>query len=254
MPGSFRSVPVSIDVSISDLSKGIFEIDGLLSFEDNELLLEYRTTQFMRRSDNGPRLKSCRIKLSDLQDVDYREKVFSTIMTFSPRRLTSIEGVPGDHSAGLTLHVKRKNRHKAAELISEIQLAFARNRHDITGSIPFIMPTASRQFTEIGGLLYTEDEFLVFELQSGITGGSRKKDQIVKIEKKAIRYISLRESLLRDVLSIQPKRHQLLNVIPGDHVDSIKLKINNSYRSEVESLIHDVLTAGDEDNGDIDDP
>lgn len=241
MNGLVRSVPFSIEVGVGDVLNGILEIDGLLSFEKDTLLLEYRTSVIPGFSLSGAPLKTVRLLLSDLQDIDYREKVFSTRITFTPRRLSMIEGIPGDHSTDLKLRVKRRNRHRAAELISEIQIAFAKERHDSIGSIPFLMPTASKDFTEVGGLLYTEDEFLVFELQSGMSGGSRKKDQIVKIEKKAIHYISLNEALLKDVVSIQPKKQRLLDVIPGDHVDSIKLKVNSAYRSDVKTLIRSVL-------------
>jgi hypothetical protein len=245
-----RSVPFSIEVGVGDILNGILEIDGLLSFEHDTILLEYRTSVIPGFSSSGAPLKSIRIPLSDLQDIDYREKVFLTKVTFTPRRLSTIEGVPGDHSTDLKLRIKRKNRQRAAALVSEIQIAFARTRHSSIGSIPFLMPKASKDFTEVGGLLYTEDEFLVFELQAGISGGSRKSDQIVKIEKTAIRDISLSEALLKDVVSIQPKRQQLLDVIPGDHVDSVRLKVNSSYRSDVKALIRDILIeqAEDEDH------
>ena len=245
MPGTGLSVPFSIDASVSDILNGILEIDGLLTYEGDELILEYRTGLMPGKSSFGTPLQTCRIRLEDVQDIEYREKVFSTRITLTPRRLAVIDDLPGDHSTEITLKIKKKYRRRAAALASDIQLDFARNRHDSVRSIPFLMPTASKDFAEIGGLLYTEDEFLVFEIQSGISGGSRKKDQIVKIEKKAIRFIDLSKAVLKDILSVQPKRQQLLDVLPGDHVDAVRLKINNTYRSEVERLIADVRAAGD---------
>ena len=237
-PIAVHSVPVSVDVSVSDVMRGVMEIDGILTLEKDSLLLEYRMSGLPGFVSSS--IESFRVTFDDIQDVEYRERVFGAAIILRPRRLAVIEAMPGDQSTEIKLKIKRKHRSIAAELATDIQIAFARSRTDSLGSIPFSIPSASQHFSEVTGLIYLDDEFLVFELQSGLPGLSRNSDDIIKIEPKALAHIHLNTALLKDVLYIRPKKEQLLTVIPGDRVEAVRLKINNTYRSEVKRLVEAV--------------
>lgn len=236
-----HSVPFAVEVSFRDVLRGNFEIDGLLSLETTSLLIEYRTSGIFGLDSSTPPLQSFHIAFGDLQDLEYRERIFGTTVILTPRRLAIIEGMPGMDGTVIKLSIKRKHHSKASELISEAQIAFSRSRTDSLNSIPFSLPSTSRDFAEIGGIVYLDDEFLVFEMQSGLPSGSRRNDQIVKIEPTALADIHLDRALLKDVLYIRPKKEQLLDIIPGDRVDALRLKINNTYRADVQLLVSDVL-------------
>jgi len=238
MSFAVNSVPVSVDVSVSDVMRGILEIDGILTLEKESLLLEYRMSAIP--GFDSASIESFRVAFDDIQDIEYRERIFGTSIILRPRRLAVIEAMPGDQRTEIKFKIKRKHRSAAAELVTDIQIAFARSRTDSLGSIPFSIPSASRNFAEVTGLVYLDDEFLVFEVQSGLPGGSRNKDDIVKIEPKELSDIRLNTALLKDVLYIRPKKEQLLEVIPGDRVEALRLKINNTYRSEVKRLVEEV--------------
>ncbi len=107
-------------------------------------------------------------------------------------------------------------------------------------SIPFQLPDIHGGFTEIKGLLYLDEEFLVFEIETALMGEFNKEQQIIKVEPAALAEIRLDRGVFRDRLCIRPKKRELLQVIPGKHLGELQLKLWSKYRGQAEQLVEQV--------------
>ena len=106
--------------------------------------------------------------------------------------------------------------------------------------IPFSLPDLNGGLTEITGLLYEEDEFLVFDVETAFMGEFDKESQIIKIEPAAIQEIVLDRGVFKDKLRILPKKRDLLDAMPGEYRREIPLSIWKKHRRDVERLLRSV--------------
>ena len=107
-------------------------------------------------------------------------------------------------------------------------------------SIPFQLPDIHGGFTEIKGLLYLDEEFLVLEIETALIGEFNKKQQVIKVEPAALADIRLERGVIKDRLCIRPKRRELLEVTPGKYLGELQLKLWRKYRERAEQLVAQV--------------
>ena len=93
---------------------------------------------------------------------------------------------------------------------------------------------------KVTGLLYLEEEYLVFEIQARKWGLFKSPPEKVKAEFGVIDHITLERGLFGDSIFIVPRRSDLLNAIPGDHKGELKLKVAKRYRELSQSIVSDV--------------
>ena len=110
-------------------------------------------------------------------------------------------------------------------------------------SIPFRLPDTDAGLTEIKGLLYLDDEFLVLEIETALLGEFRREQQVVKVEPAALEEVHLEHGVFRDRLRIRPRKRELLRVVPGKHLGELQLKIWKKYREPAERLVEAVRRA-----------
>lgn len=122
------SVPVSMKPTTTDIiSSEIIQINGLLTYRNGSLTLEYRTMSIgMEKSV----VNSVRFGLQDLQGVELKKQLLQWTIALRPREMIMLEGVPGVASHSLDLAVERKHREDAERLISLVQLEHSELRLD----------------------------------------------------------------------------------------------------------------------------
>lgn len=101
----------------------------------------------------------------------------------------------------------------------------------------FQLPDLDAGFTEVSGVLYLDDEFLVFEIETALLGEFDKEQQVIKIEPAALKDIRLDRGIVRDKLCIRPKTDALLKALPGDHLGEVQLKVWSTNRRQAEQLV-----------------
>ena len=106
--------------------------------------------------------------------------------------------------------------------------------------IPFQLPDLNSGFTEVKGVLYLDDEFLVFRVETALLGEFDKEHQVIKIEPRALDEIRLEPGIFRDRLCVRPKKRELLTAMPGTYETELVLKIWNRHRARAEHLVADV--------------
>lgn len=106
--------------------------------------------------------------------------------------------------------------------------------------VPFEIPDVHGGLSEASGMLYREEEFLVFEFQIE-TLGFKQAPRTIKVELPVVVNMRLVPGIFSDRLCIIPKKLALLDALPGSHKGEAKLKVAKRYRDDVEALIEDVL-------------
>ena len=82
----------------------------------------------------------------------------------------------------------------------------------------------------------------VFDVRTGISGGTKKKRHVIKIEPRALAAIRLDQGRMRDHLAVRPKERDLFRAMPGMYKDKdeLTMKIHPRYRQDAEYLVDEV--------------
>ena len=235
MPNAFSgSIAVSIEVALSEVLQGIGEIHGLLACGDEALIFSYQTKNLLGTTGEE---QVVHIPYSEVQDVVYKNYVVAAKLTLRPKRLRVMDRMPGASRDKMVFKVKREDRRRADKLVTCIKHKLYEAYAVEMDSIPFQLASTAMGAKEHSGLLYLDDEFLVFEVQSGISGLSKNDEQIIKIEPSALVTIMVEQGLVKDTLYVQPKKETLLAVMPGSNKEVLKLSIAKRYRAATEDLV-----------------
>lgn len=106
--------------------------------------------------------------------------------------------------------------------------------------IPFKLPDIAGGLREGKGLLFLDDEFLVFEVSTALLGEFAADSAVIKIEPAALEEIRLERRLFFDRLYVRPKKGDLLEAMPGRHDFEVELRVRRRYRPDLERLLVDV--------------
>lgn len=221
-------LPVSLEITPSDLRRGVIKYTGDLSFDDEALVLTYRTTRLPSRVSEDTLL---RLPFSDWQEISLKGKKIQV----QPRRFVAMEPLPGTPRDRLVLHIERADKKDAARLVADVQQRLAARFVADPPSLRFRLPDAGVK--EIHGLLYLEDDLLVFDLLMGLSTEFLDDHQLVKIEPPALREIAYSSSLTRAYVRVRPKKDTLLKAIPGDYERELKLKLAKNQETLAAQLV-----------------
>ena len=239
MPRSDASVPVFVEVSPSEILEGAFEIQGVLRYAEEALTFEYRTRDHKSKPSDAETLH---LPLDQVREVELKRRMPGATILVRPTRLSTFEYVPGAPRNEIVFKVKHQHRQQAAALVTHLQEVLSKRRGAQTRSIPFQLPDTNLGFTENKGRLYLDEEFLVFEVSSGLSGMTHKKQQKIKLEPKALEAIRLDRGVFKDRLIIRPKRRELFQVMPGMYKDKdvLTMTLWKKYRPDAEHLVDEV--------------
>ncbi|MEM6644681.1 MAG: hypothetical protein AAF730_00360 [Bacteroidota bacterium] len=101
--------------------------------------------------------------------------------------------------------------------------------------IAFSLPDVGLR--EVRGLVYIDDGFLVVQVKNMLLGMVDEEKDTIKIEPPALLSVHIRRGLIWDRLVIQPKKMDLLDMVPGQHKNSVDLRVLRKYRSDLERLL-----------------
>jgi len=229
--------------------RGIFEIEGLISYTDGALMIEYQPQELF---SHGGQVKTVELSLDVLRDVKYRSGISGATITLRPKRLSAFQDIPIASKAQIVLKVKRRDRRDADALVAHIRRSISDVEPTEASSalgpatIPFRGPDSGLRETK--GHIFLEDQaFLVLEVEDAIAGEFDTRRQTIKVAPRALQSIRIDERPFRDRIYIRPKGRDLLDAMPGSHKDEIELLIRRKYRDEVEQLIFDLMQLRDRD-------
>jgi hypothetical protein len=103
------------------------------------------------------------------------------------------------------------------------------------GRIPFKLPDEGLR--EIKGLVFVDGGKLVIKVESAIIGLIGKEKLTVTVPAGALEDMYLKKGWFKDRLVIRPLEFDVLDTVPGEHVDQLELKVSRKYRAEVRDLV-----------------
>jgi len=101
----------------------------------------------------------------------------------------------------------------------------------------FQLPDLNAGLTEVRGVVYLDDPFLVLEVETAFMGEFEKEQQVIKIEPAALKEVRLDHGVFRDRLCLRPKSDALLNALPGEHAVEVRLKVWRTHRKRAVDLV-----------------
>lgn len=105
--------------------------------------------------------------------------------------------------------------------------------------IPFTLPDVGLR--EIEGMVWIEEGYLVIQLSNKLLGLIDEDRDIIKVEPTALLDVDIKKRPFKDRLVITPKKHDLLDAIPGKHANDVQLRIWKTKRRELQRLVFDLL-------------
>ncbi len=210
----------------------------MLSFADQTVTFEYRTRNTKAQQAEA---ETFQLHLDQLRAIELKG-IWGATIIMHPRQLSTFEHVPGARRQEIVFKVKRKHRQQAAALVSQLQRALSDRGGVDVSRLPFQLPDANLGITEIKGVVYLDEAYLVLEVRSGVTGGTKKKQQVIKVEPGALEEVQFNRGTFRDQLYLKPKKRDLLRAMPGmyKNKEALKLRIPKRYRAEAEHLVDEI--------------
>jgi hypothetical protein len=120
-----ESVPFTLSGVYADLA----HVQGVARLDGDDLVLEFRMTDnFVGVFQSA--LKELRIPLDEIEEVHFRRRFFSGVLTIRARSMRALDAVPGVNDCELGLNCKRRHRNEAQQLATAVTLQLARRLLD----------------------------------------------------------------------------------------------------------------------------
>ncbi|GAB5518018.1 MAG: hypothetical protein RhofKO_02690 [Rhodothermales bacterium] len=101
--------------------------------------------------------------------------------------------------------------------------------------IAFTLPEVGLR--EVKGLVYIDEGFLVIQVKNVLLGLVDEEKDTIKVEPPALVSVHIKRGLIWDRLVIRPKKMDLLDIVPGDHKNTVELRVLRKYRRDLERLV-----------------
>lgn len=112
---------------VTDINLGFQEAEGLLRFESNRLVIEYRIKDALGLSIKSD-IKEIHLELKDLRSLEIRDWWITLRLSLSVRSMRSIEELPNAQSGEITLKIARKHRNALRDFVSRTRYALSEYR------------------------------------------------------------------------------------------------------------------------------
>lgn len=112
---------------VTDINLGFQEAEGLLRFESNRLIIEYRIKDALGLSFKSD-IKEIHLHLKDLRSLEIRDWWITLRLTLSVKSMRSIEELPNAQSGEITLKIARKHRNTLRDFVSQTRYALSEYR------------------------------------------------------------------------------------------------------------------------------
>lgn len=116
-----------IPFRIKNLNHGFSEANGLLHLENEKIVLEFETQDTVVGLVKSG-LKEVSISFADLDEIRYKPGFFSGKIDLIGKSMKVMEEIPGASHGSVTLHVRRKDKKQAEQVLSRARLELSEFR------------------------------------------------------------------------------------------------------------------------------
>ena len=85
-------------------------------------------------------------------------------------------------------------------------------------------------------MAFVEDGYLVLKIRSAVMGVIGRQRETIKIEPSALETVTIKRGPRKHSLVLKPKGIELLDIIPGKHISSVRLKVKRKQRKVLKAL------------------
>jgi len=116
-----------IPFHIANSYQGLAETEGMVWFEKDSLCMEFETKDSVLGLVRSG-VKEKRLALTDIDSVEYQQKVFKTRLIVRAKTMVLVDGIPGNRLGEIELRFKKKFRNEASNLASILALRLSEKR------------------------------------------------------------------------------------------------------------------------------
>ena len=122
------SIPIHLDPSTADFTDGIYEIRGLMRYENQALVLEYRASgmdEFEGSDAPHHPIETHTILLQDLRTLSFKASIFGARLLIEVNRMAALDGMPGADHHRVKVRVPRSARKAAGAFTAYVNAELA---------------------------------------------------------------------------------------------------------------------------------
>lgn len=116
-----------IPFRIKNLNHGFSEATGLLHLENEKLVLEFETQDSVVGIVKSG-LREVSIPFSEIDEIQYKSGFFGAKIEIIGKSMKVMEDVPGAKHGSAVLHVRRRDKKKAGQVLSRARLELSEFR------------------------------------------------------------------------------------------------------------------------------
>ncbi|MEM7012742.1 MAG: hypothetical protein AAF585_14805 [Verrucomicrobiota bacterium] len=116
-----------LSFKISDTHGGLAKSEGLIKAEDEQLLVEFQTSDNIAgviKSD----VKKIAIPFEDIAEIDWKRGFFGGKLFLEFKSMDWLASFPRTHDNRAVLEISRRNRDKAAEFVKDLRYSLMSDR------------------------------------------------------------------------------------------------------------------------------
>ena len=118
---------LSIPFKIDDVYHGFAECNGMLHIHEEGFIFEYETKDAIFNIIKSG-IKRIKLRFTDIRNIEFKKKFFSTKLIITSYRLDIISQIPGYKNNRLELIIHKQDRDEARELTMRANLFIAEAR------------------------------------------------------------------------------------------------------------------------------
>lgn len=119
---------IRVPFSIEDLYGGFAKASGLLRLDGPHVMMEFQVEENLLGGLFKGKPQVYRIPVSALDSVEFKKSWFVTRLILRVVRLHDLEGVPGAKEGEVKLKIRKQDRERAAEIVSQINIRLSEIR------------------------------------------------------------------------------------------------------------------------------
>jgi hypothetical protein len=118
---------VQVPFRITDINLGFQEAEGIIRYESNRVVIEYRIKDALGLSIKSD-VKELHIGISEVSSLEIKDWWITLRLVLSVRSMRLINELPNSHSGEVTMKVARKHRRALKDFVSATRLALSEFR------------------------------------------------------------------------------------------------------------------------------
>jgi hypothetical protein len=126
--GKMTGESFRLPFSIQNVYQGLAEAGGIISVRQEGLLLEFQVKDSFLGGLIKAKPRELLLRYTDIESIVTKSNIFRTVLKIRTHTLAAVADLPNSDRGEITLHLKRADRERAAQLVSRANLRISELR------------------------------------------------------------------------------------------------------------------------------